>query len=570
MKRVIAAALCALLLLSLCPIAFAEEDTVPGAIASRADMELLCKDPTGVFELTDDIDMGGEAWTPISFSGKLNGHGHTLYNLTVTAPGPDTATTFDGNYKEYETVFGGLFSVLKGAEIRELNLTGAVVDIHTDRHCFLGGLAGYAEHSVISGCAVQTRNHLTLTSVNAGVAGLVGFSVENEFTDCTVDAELTFTDINRDQLCEEFLGGVYAAGSGHIDGCAVRTRGFAEVFGYAHSGGIIGMYKAVKDSKYRSHVNDTTADTEISFFEKTKSRRAYCSPTIGEDLKRECGRKNMIVAHYARHEYQTPKRLSPEECETPQYTSVVSPGACSAWGFVTHTCAVCGYSFRDGYTPPVHQYAAAESTPPTCTEAGSQTYRCTLCGHSYSEPIPPAGHLYQQTVTAPTCTEAGERVFVCARCGDRYVEPLEATGHTPGDWETTKAPQVNAAGEELQACRVCGAVLQTREIPALPYVAVEKVVLSADALSLNVGQESRLSASLFPADATDHGCTFTSSDASVAKVLPDGSIQAISPGTATITCASADGQAQALCTVTVTFTAWQWVKRYVLFGWIWE
>ena len=115
MKRVFAAALCALLLLGLCPAVLAEEAGTPVAIASRADMLRIADDPTGTYELTDDIDMGGEPWTPLAFSGKLNGHGHTLYNLTVTAPGPDSAVTYDGNRKEYDTVFGALFSVVKNA-----------------------------------------------------------------------------------------------------------------------------------------------------------------------------------------------------------------------------------------------------------------------------------------------------------------------------------------------------------------------------------------------------------------------------------------------------------------------
>ena len=62
MKRVIAAALCALLLLGLCPVALAEEGEAPVAIGSRADLLRIADDPAGSYELTDDIDMGGEPW----------------------------------------------------------------------------------------------------------------------------------------------------------------------------------------------------------------------------------------------------------------------------------------------------------------------------------------------------------------------------------------------------------------------------------------------------------------------------------------------------------------------------
>ena len=141
MKRIVCAALCALLLVCLCPAVRAEE-VVP--IASREDMRLIRQDPAGSYELTADIDMGGEDWVPLPFSGQLNGNGHTLYNLTVHAPGAEMLITFDGNRKEYETVFGGLFSTVENATIRDVNLVNAVVDIETDQHCFIGALAGYA------------------------------------------------------------------------------------------------------------------------------------------------------------------------------------------------------------------------------------------------------------------------------------------------------------------------------------------------------------------------------------------------------------------------------------------
>ena len=182
MKRIVSMALCALLLLGTAPAVRAQEDAV--AIGSREDMLKIAADPAGTYELTADIDMGGEPWTPIPFSGVLKGNGHGLYNLTVLVPGEETAATYDGNHREFDTVFGGLFSVVRDAKIRDLALVDAVVDIGTDRHCFVGALAGYAAGSDISGCSVTARNHLTVSSVNAGVAGVVGFSVDNRITDC--------------------------------------------------------------------------------------------------------------------------------------------------------------------------------------------------------------------------------------------------------------------------------------------------------------------------------------------------------------------------------------------------
>ena len=133
MKRIVSAILGALLLLCLCPAVRAEE-VVP--IGSREDLLRMGQDPAGSYELVADIDMGGEDWVPLPFSGDLNGNGHTLYNLTVHAPGAEELITFDGNRKEYETVFGGLFSTVENAAIRDLNLVNAVVDV-TPKRVFL-------------------------------------------------------------------------------------------------------------------------------------------------------------------------------------------------------------------------------------------------------------------------------------------------------------------------------------------------------------------------------------------------------------------------------------------------
>ena len=565
MKRIVSWTLCALLLLGICPAARAAG---VARIGSREDMLLLAADPTGSFELTADIDMGGAAWTPIPFSGRLDGHGHTLYNLTVTELGADRATTYDGNYREYDTAFGGLFSVLRNGEVRDLKMVNAVVKTETDQPCFLGTLAGYAEHSVITGCDIEARNHLTLTSLQAGVGGVAGFSLESAFKNCRVDVELVFTDVNREQRCEEYLGGVYAAGSGQIHSCAVRTRGFAEVYGYAHNGGLIGLFKKVPHPNYEAYVRDTTADTEISFFECADARMAYCSPTIGEDVNRACARHNMKTVHYVRNESKTPVPRRPEACETPQYTYLTTPSGCDSWGYTTHTCAACGYSYKDSYTPPAHQYAETALTPATCTEAGELVFACVSCGIRRTEPIPALGHAYEERITEPTCTEAGEDAFVCARCGDKYGEPIPALGHAPGDWVLTLAPQVDVPGEEQRRCLRCDAVLEWREVEALPHIYAEQVILSAESLTLASDQGALLTGQILPDTAADQALIFTSSDERVATVMANGRIVADRRGTAVITAASADGKASATCTVTVRYTFWQWVKYIFSFRWL--
>ena len=526
MKRILPFLLCICLLL--CPTGSAAEDDVI-RISSAEDMQLLAAHPDGRFALTADIDMGGADWKPVPFSGTLDGGGHTLYNLKVHAPGDDAETTFDGNRKKYETVFAGLFSVVTDAEIRDLHLINAVVDVETDRHCFIGTIAGYAQDSVFSGCSVQARNRLTVSSINAGIGGIVGFSLVNEIADCRCDAELVFVDVNPDTLCEEFLGGVYASGCANVRRCSVRVREFAEIYGYAHNGGAVGMIKLPLHYKKLFVLAETDVDAEISFFEITPSRRAYCDPLIGENLAGDCRSVKNTVTAFASYESREPVRLSPERCETPQDTAEIVPPTDSSWGYTVHTCAGCGYTYRDSYTPPAHTY--------------------------------------EETRIEPTCTEDGSVTYTCTGCGFRYTEVLPATGHVPGEFLQVSPPETDREGLEQRVCTVCGEVLETRAIPALPRVPAARVELSATALALRCGESEALFATVCPQNVTESGVTWISSDDAVAQVQPDGTVCAIAPGTAVITCQSADGETSAACTVTVSYTVWQWIRHYILFGW---
>ena len=169
----------------------------------------IADNPGGSYILTGNIDMKGIDWTPLSFSGRLDGDGYTIYNLSVTAPGPDSALTYDGNLKEYETCFAGLFSVVRDAEIKNLNLIGVRVNISTDKHCFAAGLAGFAEDTVIINCSVNGKVSLYQTGIMCGVGGIVGFG-HGTISGCSSETELVFIDGDTSIKCEEFLGGILA------------------------------------------------------------------------------------------------------------------------------------------------------------------------------------------------------------------------------------------------------------------------------------------------------------------------------------------------------------------------
>lgn len=81
--------------------------------------------------------------------------------------------------------------------------------------------------------------------------------------------------------------------------------------------------------------------------------------------------------------------------------------------------------------------------------------------------------------------------------------------------------------------------------------AVTSVKLNRSALSLEVGETGKLSATVLPASAADKSITWSSSNTDVASVISNGTVTAKKAGTAVITATAVNGK-NASCTVTVT------------------
>ena len=80
---------------------------------------------------------------------------------------------------------------------------------------------------------------------------------------------------------------------------------------------------------------------------------------------------------------------------------------------------------------------------------------------------------------------------------------------------------------------------------------VSEVSLNATSLSMNIGDQEQLTATINPTDATDQTVNWDSSNTDVATVSSTGVVTAIAPGTATITVTTNDGGFTATCAVVV-------------------
>ena len=110
----------------------ADNDTSAIEIRTSKDLLEASKNSDGSYVLMADIDMsvfGMDGWKPWNFNGTFDGNGHTLYNMDINTVTDVTEKAYDGNLKEYDTYYAGLFGITKNAVIKDLNIKCAYVNI---------------------------------------------------------------------------------------------------------------------------------------------------------------------------------------------------------------------------------------------------------------------------------------------------------------------------------------------------------------------------------------------------------------------------------------------------------
>lgn len=357
------------------------EQTDFTAIRTCEDLLRIADNPAGSYRLMNDIDMEGQAWTPVDFSGVFDGNGHALLNLRVESAGAGTADTYDGNHKVYDTCFAGFFGTLTNAEVSDLNLVNIQVCVNADLPCIIGSIAGYSKDSTVRGCSVQGQLELLAHDRMFGVGGIIGYG-SGSILQTSADVTLICIDTDASTRDEQFMGGAYSAGYIDLDHCTVKIDGYVSEHGYVHNGGLVGMYILYpKGYQYEGFITNNSVSGKITFFEDNSDRRAYCKAIVGEVMNwtfKDGGN----ATDFKRDEiYDYSADLRPEMCADPVYTSTVTPPGCNTFGYTTYKCENCGHTYTDHYT--LYQHTVTEWTvtqEPTTLDTGVKTGTCSLCG----------------------------------------------------------------------------------------------------------------------------------------------------------------------------------------------
>ena len=105
------------------------------------------------------------------------------------------------------------------------------------------------------------------------------------------------------------------------------------------------------------------------------------------------------------------------------------------------------------------------------------------CHDSFKEGYVGAkGHtIVTDKAVAATCTTAGKTEGShCSVCGKviKAQTEIKAKGHVAGDWITDKAAAVGVKGRKHRSCTVCGAVVESADIPALSPKSISSASVS--------------------------------------------------------------------------------------------
>ena len=390
MKRLLSLILSLLLILPLALPVSADEAII--SITSRQELEAIVQNPEGHYRLDADIDLGDADWTPIPFSGHLDGNKHVIYNLTIHSPSLETAVTSDGNNKQYDTHFAALFSVTKNAAIENLKIFGGQIEVETGDHCFAALLAGYMENTRIENCHVEGMVKLYGSNIMVGAGGIAGYGT-GSILNCNAIVDLTFadrSDHNSDQRCEQFMGGLLACGNADLVDNLVKIRGYDSCWGYVHNGGLVGMFHRWNPEESRGEVCGNSVNGSITFFENNPNRRAYCGPYGGELLTHP---SKMWKNSEDFKRVELPKQdqeLLDHNCENPQFEEKQLNHSTDTWGFTLHKCTTCGYEYRTHYSAPGHIPGDWEVLREADYEhKGKQQQTCTVCGEILNQEVIP-------------------------------------------------------------------------------------------------------------------------------------------------------------------------------------
>lgn len=518
MKRKIArvaAALTAIMLtFSACPaetlifgqltsLAYSSSTQIPEgytAINSIAELYAVRGNTDGKYILMSDIDLSDAAkggswdsgcgWTPIAeFSGTLDGNGHCIKYM--------------GIYGNVPTDYCGLIGSLSGT-VKNLRIEYA--DINNEKNCSVGAIAGCVDGGTIIGCSVLGNVSSEYDCCGSVAGKIVG---NGTISKCYSNSEIISDESKAGGICgyceatengapkisDCYFNGVVSAKdlAGGIAGAVGKysdeTDETNEYYATVEKCFNLGMASVTDDGGKAYAITSCEADAEKQLLYCYYSSESECEGTENGDV-------------YGKIQKLTPAQMKISSCYT-------------------------GFDFTDTWTID-SEYGIEHPQLKDNMEN-------VLTGITLE--------------TAPDKTEyfagdkldlTGAKIKISYMCGD--TETADVTDDLLDEYD------MEAVGTQTVTVSYSGFTCSF-DIKINPIEAAE-ISLSDTEISLGIGKNKTIIATVSPDNTTDKTLAWTSDNETVATVSSDGEITGVSAGTAVIECKTANSLS-GKCTVTV-------------------
>ena len=556
MKKIISVLLALVMCMSLCAVAWAEDEWTGSG--TEADPYVITTE-VGLKKLADDVNggttysgtffkLGGSItvaeWTPIGQKGSEN-------KFAGTFDGNNNTITINGISGSLDTAFGNyaaLFGATSGATIRNLTIAGSINGVN------VAGVVGQMNGGTVENC---TNNaNITGSEKAAGIAIITKSSASAVIRNCKNFGEIRSTNnraggiMNLIEADTQVLNctnsgtvtaeGTANYGAGGIVGWAAydnfiidQCTNTAAVTGKGAAGGVLGgtsnageVSNCINNGAVTLSGTAGTSDEHAnmggivgqgsSAQEKLTATKNSNTGMLNGDCKRRTIAEDVTLAEQSYPQLYISKGANVE------ITAGKLENYTENYGTLTVKTQV-GESGAQGINTQFHNH-------------GKAILNCTMKAGSI--------HSYQG---AETIFDGGDYHFTCIdsmRNGLRFVS---------GTFRDLRAGngEVQWTNDEFEDYVADGATFTHDEANHVWTVTmpVSGVTLDKNSAEIKVGETLTLTAVVAPETATDKTVAWTSSNTAVATVDANGVVTALAEGEATITATA--GNATATCVVTV-------------------
>ena len=364
-------------------------------------------------ELTEDIDLSGEEWTPIgigqsfhwgirSYSGTFDGKGHTIKNLSIDRSAQNV----------------GLFGYVYGGTIRNLTVSGSVKGSgHT------GGIAGLANGGTFENCAnlCEVQGDSTAGGTTGGIIGFAYHGDTLIVRDC----------YNVGNITGRHAGGIIGQCNNMLE--TIRNcYNVGKVTGTANAGAIIGIYysKNIYNCYYLegSVIRKGNGDKASS----PKTATEFADGTVRELLK--AGERDNNANPWA------------DECKYLDAAGKTLPVFNGQGDAHNHQSSDWKHNETEHWQVctcgVVFNKAAHSGGKATCKDKAV----CEICKESYGS-LDPNSHADLKHIAAKAATAAEEgniEYWYCDGCGKYFSDAAATKEITKADTVTAKLPKTTS------------------------------------------------------------------------------------------------------------------------------